>query len=155
MNKEDIYTNIIFPNTRELLDITYNIIYFLRKILVKKNICNNKYITIIYKIIQNYLNKIDNELSYLSKLNNELYKKYKYIYENAILFLKTIKLILIELDKDNFYNDLYDVYSYYYNIVINDIDSDIYKTNYKLLELFYNHLNNSINKELLNKLDKL
>ena len=155
MNKEDIYTNIIFPNTRELLDITYNIIYFLRKILVKKNICNNKYITIIYKIIQNYLNKIDNELSYLSKLNNELYKKYKYIYENAILFLKTIKLILIELDKDNFYNDLYDVYSYYYNIVINDLDSDIYKTNYKLLELFYNHLNNSINKELLNKLDKL
>ena len=38
---KDIDEKIIYPITFELLDKIYNIIYLIRKIIVKKNICNN------------------------------------------------------------------------------------------------------------------
>ena len=125
MNDEDIYIKIIFPNTSELLDKIYNIIYLIRKKIVKKDICNNKYLTIIYKIIENYYNKIDDEYNNNLKSNRELYDKYMNVYEDAKLFLNTIKNILIQFDKNNFYNDLYETYHLYYNMINNNVKSDI------------------------------
>lgn len=151
---EDIYVKIILPNTTELLDKIYNIIYLIKKKIVKNDICNNKFLTVIYKIIDNYYNKINDEYNNL-KSNKELYDKYKGIYEDANLFLNTIKNILIQLDKNSFYSDLYDVYQYFYNMINNNIKSDIYSRNRKLLETLFNYLNNNIDKDLIQKLNKI
>ena len=151
---EDIYVKIILPNTSELLDKIYNIIYLIKKKIVKNDICNNKFLTVIYKIIDNYYNKVDDEYNSL-KSNKELYEKYMIIYEDAKLFLNTIKNILIQLDKNNFYNDLYDTYQYFYNMINNNIKSDIYSRNRKLLEILFNFINNNINNDLIQKLNKI
>lgn len=152
---KDIDEKIIYPITFELLDKIYNIIYLIRKIIVKKNICNNNFITIFYKIIDNYYNKIDDELNNLLKTNERDYMNYMIYYENAKLFLNTIKNIFIQLNNKYFYNDLYDAYYYYYNIINNNVKSDIYDRNHKLLEVLFNYLNNNINKDLVNKLNKI
>jgi len=153
--EEDIYVKIILPTTTELLDKIYTIIYFMRKKIVRKNFCvNNENLTVIYKIIENYFNKIDDAYINL-QTNKELTNKYKIYYENAKLFLDTIRLIIIQLDKNNFYNDLYDSYYYFYNLISNDITSDNYNKNRKLLETLFSYHNTVQNKEMIFKLNKL
>ena len=151
---EDIYVKIILPNTKELLDKIYNIIYLIRKKIVRKNICNNQFITVIYKIIDNYYNKVEDEYIIL-KSDKENYPKYMKYYEDAKLFLSTIKNIIILLDNNYFYDDLYDTYQYFYNMITNDINSEIYSRNRKLLETLFTHLNNHINKDLVKQLNKI
>jgi sulfur relay (sulfurtransferase) DsrC/TusE family protein len=154
-NEEDIYVKIILPTTTDLLDKIYTIIYFMRKKIVRKNFCiNNENLTVIYKIIENYFNKIDDAYINLQK-NQELNSKYKIYYENAKLFLDTIRLIIIQLDKNNFYNDLYDSYYYFYNLISNDITSNIYSKNRRLLETLFSYHNTVQNKEIMVKLSKL
>ena len=152
---EHAYINIILPNTKELLNKVYSIIYLIKKKLIKKKVCNNEIITVIYKIINNYYNKIDNEYNNLKKDKN--FNKYMKIYEDAKLFLNTFKNIIVILDKKYFYIDLYDIYYYYYNMVNNDVNSEIYERNYKLLELLFNYTNSkdNINKKLVDDLNKL
>jgi len=152
---EHAYINIILPNTKELLNKVYSIIYLIKKKLIKKKVCNNEIITVIYKIINNYYNKIDNEYNNLKKDKN--FNKYMKIYEDAKLFLNTFKNIIVILDKKYFYIDLYDIYYYYYYMVNNDVNSEIYERNYKLLELLFNYTNSkdNINKKLVDDLNKL
>jgi len=153
--EEDIYMKIILPTTTELLDKIYTIIYFMRKKIIRSNLCiNNQNLTVIYKIIDNYFNKIDDAYTNLQK-NQELNNKYKNYYENAKLFLNTIRLIIVNLDKNYFYSDLYDAYYFFYNIVLNDIISNIYNKNRKLLEALFSYHNTFQNKEMIVKLNKL
>ena len=153
MNKEDIYEKIILPNTTELLDKIYNIMFLMRKKIFKKKLCSTKDLIVIYKIIDNYYNKVEDEYKNLQK-NQELNNKYKIYYDNAILFIQTIKLIIVQLDIKYFYSDLYEAYRYFYNMITNDITSNIYTRNHKLLEILFNFFNNP-NKDLIAKLNKL
>lgn len=150
---EEIYKTIVLPNTSELLYFIYNIINLIKNKIVRNNVCNNKYLIVIYKIINNHYNKIEDEYKNLKN------KEYLYIYENAKLFLNTIKVIIIQLDKTYFHIDLDNAYYYYYNMCNNNIETDIYNKNYNLLQYLYSYINSKINskinKDLIDNLNKL
>jgi len=62
---EEIYKTIVLPNTSELLYFIYEIINLIKNKIVRNNVCNNKYLTVIYKIINNHYNKIEDEYNNL------------------------------------------------------------------------------------------